>query len=593
MPAEDEAEVASRADTQNETSFRFLEPTTSTKGKLLASEGRSRYVSSTLWRSLGDDEIQNLSEEEDDGDVPFDTDPLTGALVGYPMNLLQYHPTYAEAALLWKTHVESVEPLCKILHVPSTGEMLDAVTRRPATASKAEECLLFAIYHFAVFSTSDENCLSMFGQSRDILLQRYRFATRQALINASFLKTTEISIAQALLLFLIPSRFHYDAQTYWILTGVAIRIGQRMGLHRDGESLGLSPFDVQMRRRIFYQLIPLDGIASQFAGTGIAVDQWDTQQPLNLNDAQIWPGMTEPPKEQKQATEMIFCLARACIGKHFAKGTGQGVAPAWPFKDVGTADMSITEIENEVEEGYIRYCDVVNPLHTLTICQARAAITAMRLRVRLPKIREKTATDAERKEIFELSQKIVDTDITACAHAGLKIFNWHIRSFFAWGSWDSLIFILTTLQSDDLLTPVERDAAWDRVTKIYNYRTELIESKRALHVAVCSLALKAWEANPPGISLPEPPFVIALRSKLWQRSRSKSERQPGNAADFDAQTSFIHPADPPLSGDASRMFGNPTGDLGLEYGNGVNVENMDWMFWDQLIRDYQSQGVQQ
>jgi hypothetical protein len=94
---------------------------------------------------------------------------------------------------------------------------------------------------------------------------------------------------QALVLFFLPFRYFYNPHTYWILTGVAVRIAQRMGLHRDGEKLGLPPFDVQMRRRLFYQLLPLDGIASQMSGTGIAImlDNCDTQQPLNINDDQI------------------------------------------------------------------------------------------------------------------------------------------------------------------------------------------------------------------------------------------------------------------------------------------------------------------
>jgi hypothetical protein len=131
------------------------------------------------------------------------------------------------------------------------------------------------------------------------MMQRYHFATRQALVNAYFLKTTEMSVLQSLVLFLLPCRYFYDSHTYWILTGVAVRIAQRMGIHRDGDKLGLSPLDVQMRRLLFYQLLPLDGNASVLSGTGISVmpDAWDTQPPLNIDDDQIWPGMTETPQE--------------------------------------------------------------------------------------------------------------------------------------------------------------------------------------------------------------------------------------------------------------------------------------------------------
>lgn len=64
--------------------------------------------------------------------------------------------------------------------------------------------------------------------------------------------TTDTSVIQALILFLLACRYQYDSNTYLILTGVAVRIAQGMRLHRDGEALGLAPFEVQMRRRLFY-----------------------------------------------------------------------------------------------------------------------------------------------------------------------------------------------------------------------------------------------------------------------------------------------------------------------------------------------------
>lgn len=361
-----------------------------------------------------------------------------------------------------------------------------------------------------------------------------------------------------------------------------------MGIHRDGENLGLPPFEVQMRRRLFYQMIPLDGIASQVAGTGIAIDSWDTQEPLNLNDVQLWPGMTELPPEEKGATEMIFCLVRSCIGKYFAK-PGTGISGPWPFKDYIDAETTMKEAENEVEERYIRYCDVVNPLHFLTICQARTAIAAMRLRVRLPKIRNQTATDTERKEILEICQKIIDADTTACANASLRPFLWHIRSFFAWGSWDSITFVLTSIRRPNLLSTVETDAAWNRVEQVYSNRAELLESKRALPQAIGRLALKAWAANPRSNRSTEPTFINTLRGKQEARRKSLAERKGSKTTSLDSKSSV----EPSPSSDAMALFDSLPIGMGLELGNDFSIDTADWMFWDSLIRDYQFHTTQQ
>lgn len=93
---------------------------------------------------------------------------------------------------LWETHVGNVEPLCKILHIPSTTKMVERASKQSEMASEIEECLLFATYHFAVFTRTQEEVAERTGESRMALLRDYNFATRQALVKASFLKSTKL-----------------------------------------------------------------------------------------------------------------------------------------------------------------------------------------------------------------------------------------------------------------------------------------------------------------------------------------------------------------------------------------------------------------
>jgi hypothetical protein len=573
-------------------------------GRLVAGEGKSIYLDSNLWHNLSDDPKQGTHDDEDDheddeeeedeeGDEPenlgdnqqilrshndLTADPLTGAFVGSAQSLLQYHPSHVEAMTLWHVHSENVEPICKILHIPTASQLVDKVSREPNAASRADECLVFSIYHFAAFSMTDDDCTRQFGRPRDDLIRNFRSATRQALVNASFLKTTELPILQALILFLIPSRFHYDPHTYWILTGVAVRIAQRMGLHRDGEQLGLPPFEVQMRRRLFYQLLPLDGIASRMSGTGIATmaDTWDTQQPSNINDDQIWPGMTEPPQERKGATDMIFCLARACVGKSLARAEHSE-------DDAGTdgINLLISETESQVEEQYIRYCNVVNPLHFLTVCLARSAITAMRLRSRLPKEKSHTISDAETRELFQLSQEILRTDLAASANTSLKRYRWHLRSFFIWGSWDSLIFTITSLRRPGLLPPAATDDAWRTVEELYSNHGELLDSKQALHMAVRRITLKAWAANPPTGHAPEPSFILELRSLRRLGRKSRPDRP---ASGVTPAPGTVDTVDETPSSDANALLDSLSSVPGFELMDDFNLDTVDWSFWDQLIQ---------
>lgn len=602
LPQGAQASYSTGCAPQEPISLRFIEPhaETSKLGRVVVGQGESRYINSVTWRNLGDDEIQQMSIEKHYGKEEPETalssaeglqpDPLTGTFLGFRQNLLHCHPTHAEAMLLWKIHIENVEPICKVLHIPSSIKMADEVSQKPGTASEANECVLFAVYHFAIFTLTEEKCEKLFGRSRSTLMQRFNFAARQALVNSSFLTTTDISVVQALVLFLLACKHQYDPGTYWILTGVAVRISQRMGIHRDGAALGLPPFDVQLRRRLFYQLIPLDGIASQLSGTGIAIapESWDTKEPLNINDDQIWPGMNTTPEEQKGATEMIFCLARACIGKFFARsmrGTAKG-----QFQHYSAVEPLIREAESEVEEKYIRYCDVVNPLHFLTIGMARSAITAMRIRARLPGVREQTATEAERKELFRLAHKIIDTDAAAYAHTGLQRYQWHFRSFWAYGSWDSLIYVLDSLRRPDLLSRGEIDDTWGKVEQVYVNHVDLLESRQALHIAFGILTLKAWNANPPSSSVPEPNFIRRLRSRNTGQPDTTAVINNNWATSPGLGSHKTSSNDSNSTTTATSNLDILSGGMGLDLGSDFNLDTEDWTLWDQLIKNDQAQG---
>lgn len=231
--------------------------------------------------------------------------------MGYPTiprDLSSCHPMPEVSAKLWWVFKDRVDCMLKTLHVPTADKLMVQ-----NSFNKNEECLVFAIYLSAVTSLSEEECYHQLQQNRQYLVNLYQDALNQALMNADFLRTTNTQVLQALLLMLNVTKGRTDPQLFYILVGVAIRIAQRMGLHRDGSITGLDPFDTEINRRLFWQIPPLDGFAGQFAGTGSGIDMmsWDTKTALNVNDTDLWPGMPEPPIERKGATEMLFHLVKA------------------------------------------------------------------------------------------------------------------------------------------------------------------------------------------------------------------------------------------------------------------------------------------
>lgn len=415
--------------------------------------------------------------------------------------------------------------------------------------------------------------------------KRYHDATRQALVGVHFLRTTELAVLQAYMLLLLSMRNNYDPHTFWILTGIAVRIAQRMGLHRDGEELGLNPFDVQMRRRVFWQLLPLDGLSGQLSGTGIAIaaDSWDTKQPLNLEDEDIWPGMETPPVERKGATSMIFVLARTEIGRFHQK-----IRPAlspngnwgiiWESRDIPEIQEALRELENNMEEKYVRYCDISIPVQVLCIAMARGSINSARLRIRRPRGKNTEGISVpERKDLYAMADRVLGHDLAVHQNASLDRFNWHMRQFF---QWDPLITVLQEARSPDCV--VDPEALWSKVEQVYGVHPELFVQKRSIDAALNRLTVKSWDAMWANniCPNPEPAFITALREAIGRREASRQNT--------DTPKQQINPFDPSLDVSAEIPISNYINfNPVLGFNNLSTMENMnadiDWMFWDQML----------
>jgi len=128
----------------------------------------------------------------------------------------------------------------------------------------------------------------------------------------SNIQTAKTAAASGLTWLQLGVRNIYDPHSLWVLSGSTVRIAQRLGLHRDGSSHKISPFDAEIRRRTWWQIVFLDGHSSKLAGAGFPawLAKFDTRIPMNISDSDLSPTMKELPTEKEGATEMIFCCLR-------------------------------------------------------------------------------------------------------------------------------------------------------------------------------------------------------------------------------------------------------------------------------------------
>jgi hypothetical protein len=116
------------------------------------------------------------------------------------------HPQKEVILSLWDIFLENVNPLIKVIHVPSFRKIIDMVCVPPFQISKSNEALLFAIYFATVSSMSDKECMQIMKTPKKTAVHKYRIAAQQALVNAAFLRSNNLVTLQAFSTFLVSVR---------------------------------------------------------------------------------------------------------------------------------------------------------------------------------------------------------------------------------------------------------------------------------------------------------------------------------------------------------------------------------------------------
>lgn len=165
-------------------------------GRLVDEEGGTRYVNGSFWTAL--EQEDTLTEPVAEvapaptsvPSVVYDSDSYHKFIFGMSIapeasGLRHLHPLETRIFTLWQIYIENVDPLLKIVHVPTTqGQLLRACSHLDAIPPPVE-AVMFSIYYAAV--TSLQSSTRIFpDENRADLLDRYRTGLEQALAKAKF-----------------------------------------------------------------------------------------------------------------------------------------------------------------------------------------------------------------------------------------------------------------------------------------------------------------------------------------------------------------------------------------------------------------------
>ena len=110
-------------------------------------------------------------------------------------------------------YTDRVDPLIKIVHLPTFWVDLTTALQSEQEMSESFEALVFAFYLITIQSLTETESWDLLGEQNEVLSTRYRNAARQALINAQLLNTSSLSTLQAFAIFIVSGNaraYHSD-----------------------------------------------------------------------------------------------------------------------------------------------------------------------------------------------------------------------------------------------------------------------------------------------------------------------------------------------------------------------------------------------
>lgn len=302
---------------------------------------------------------------------------------------------------------------------------------------------------------------------------------------------------QAFVLFLILVRRYDDTKFSSALTGLVVKIAQSLGLHRDGTHFdNISHFDIEMRRRLWWAICVLDLRSAEDQGCELTVVErsFDTLFPLNVNDSDIDPEMTEFPPERIGSTDMTFCLIRyeICALSRRVHTAVSGLSPC-PRESRLTLEEhedKLLEMYEHIDQKYLKPCPAkeTDLLNWVSATIARLIMSKMSLVIYqplMPSNGDELPNDV-RDRLFMASIEVVEYSRILNAEHKIRRWRWLFQTY---NQWHAVAYLLLEVCRRSWSASVER--GWIALTATFQTDKEIDFAKPVIWDMLRKLMIQA------------------------------------------------------------------------------------------------------
>ncbi|PQE24043.1 fungal specific transcription factor domain-containing protein [Rutstroemia sp. NJR-2017a BVV2] len=352
---------------------------TITSGQVHVGQKSTTYIGATHWAAILDDieEVKDYFDETEDDELEEETPPAVDLLFNIDSLttkselLATLPPRKTVDQLVARYFNSSNAALRESASVPEKREytnfrgktsfiVLHFRKRFWADPHHTSTCWLGLLYglmalaSFGVHITGDENPDPRAPPLE--MTQTYRRCCIQCLRLSDYTKPGKYTIETILAHMEGEFALSGDEQVAcYLLLGVALRIALRMGLHRDPDKIGggITPYQGEMRRRLWHMLKQIEMLASFHIGLPSMVEsiESDTQLPRNLNDTDFSEDSTElpPARGPTEITTTSYLICKSRIGAVFGKiATHANSLSMSSYDEVLRLDKELVEAHSNV-----------------------------------------------------------------------------------------------------------------------------------------------------------------------------------------------------------------------------------------------------
>ena len=357
----------------------------------------------------------------------------------------------------------------------------------------------------------------------------------------------------------------------WTMAGLAVRIARAMGLHM--ESPGHTPFEIEMRRRLWHQICFLDVLTAIDRGTEVMISTgtFDTPLPTNINDVEFdeTSSMIGPP-HTSGLTDMSFALLAYEATNVIQRFNTPEISSS---SDTSQQRLELAQrFGRQVKDKYLQYCDMSIPFHRSISALGKSMSASMILRAIRPMQRHSYSVPPRVDSPYVLQIAVDSLRESERMYEDLEAERWRLL---VWVQWHTLAVALAGLCS--IRGTELAEIAWVYVERAYSRNPGYIADTRngMLWRPIEKLYKKASEFRDAGHHGPHAESLLS--------------------ADLSSTTSsgFPPPAKyPQIPFEAVSMDPIPTKPVDFNVANTVEgimpplLGDMSWLEWENYIDDF-------